>query len=89
MTLALSTNEGLWWITLGIGLVVALVVWALLELLRRSVLEVERSVDELWTMGKQLAQNTATSHVLETTTQRGAELLDEVGRHRGTAERSP
>ena len=35
--LALSTNQGLWWITLGVGLVVALVVWFLLERLRREV----------------------------------------------------
>jgi hypothetical protein len=28
--LALSTNETVWWITLGVGLVVAVVVWLLL-----------------------------------------------------------
>jgi type II secretory pathway component PulF len=86
--LALSTNETAWWITLAVGLVVALVVWGLLETLRRTVLEVERSVNVLWTMGKRLAQNTATTHTLSTTKERGVELLDELEQHRAPAERS-
>ena len=80
--LALSTNQTAWWITLVVGLVVALVVWALLEVLRRTVNEVERSVNDVWTMGKRVAQNTATSHLLETTKARGGELLEELEQHR-------
>lgn len=80
--LAMSTNQTLWAATLGVGLVVALVVWGLLEALRRSVLEVERAVDDVWTMGKRLAQNTATSHVLVTTKDRAGDLLEELGQHR-------
>jgi hypothetical protein len=83
--LAMSTNQTLWWVTLGVGLVVALVVWGLLELLRRSVLEVERAVDGVWTMGKRLAQNTATTHTLLTTKARGGELLEELEQHRAPA----
>jgi hypothetical protein len=83
--LAMSTNQTLWWVTLGVGLVVALVVWGLLELLRRSVLEVERAVDDVWTMGKRLAQNTATTHTLLTTKARGGELLEELEQHRAPA----
>ena len=79
--LALSTNQTLWWITLGVGLVVALVVWALLEILRRAVNEVDRAVDDVWTMGKRLAQNTSTTHTLEVTKARGGELLEELGHH--------
>jgi hypothetical protein len=86
--IALSANETAWWITLGVGLVVALVVWALLEILRRSVNEVERAVGDVWTMGKRLAQNTATTHLLPTTKERGVELLEEAQRHGGQAERS-
>ena len=82
LEIAMSTNQTLWWVTLGIGLVVALVVWGLLEVLRRSVLEVERAVDDVWTMGKRLAQNTATSHTLLTTKARGVELLEELEQHR-------
>lgn len=83
--IAMSTNQTLWWVTLGVGLVVALVVWGLLELLRRTVLEVERAVDDVWTMGKRLAQNTATSHTLLTTKERGVELLEELEQHRAPA----
>jgi uncharacterized protein HemY len=87
IVLALSTNETAWWITLAVGLVVALVVWALLEKLRRTVLEVERSVDDVWTMGKRVAQNTATSHLLQTTKARGGDLLAELEQHRGSEPR--
>jgi ABC-type protease/lipase transport system fused ATPase/permease subunit len=80
--IALSTNQTAWVITLGVGLVVALVVWALLEILRRTVLEVERAVDDVWTMGKRVAQNTQTSHLLLTTKERGVELLEELEEHR-------
>jgi hypothetical protein len=86
--IALSANETAWWITLGVGLVVALVVWALLEILRRTVNEVERAVDDVWTMGKRLAQNTATTHLLPTTKARGVELLEEVQQHGASTERS-
>ncbi|HEV3378789.1 MAG TPA: hypothetical protein VG126_16075 [Thermoleophilaceae bacterium] len=85
LELAISTNQTLWWITLGVGLVVALVVWGLLEALRRTVLEVERAVDDVWTMGKRVAQNTATSHLLATTKERGGELLEELEQHRRLA----
>lgn len=81
IVLALSANETAWWVTLAIGLVVALVVWGLLEMLRRTVADVERSVNEVWTMGKRLAQNTATTHTLEATAERGGELLEELQRH--------
>jgi hypothetical protein len=71
-----------WWLTLAAGLVVALVVTALLEWLRRTVLDVERGVDAIWTAGKRVAQNTQTTHVLQTTKSRGLDLREEVERHR-------
>jgi uncharacterized protein HemY len=71
-----------WWLTLAAGLVVALVVTALLEWLRRTVLDVERGVDAIWTSGKRVAQNTQTTHVLQTTKARGLGLREEVERHR-------
>ena len=77
----MSDNEVAWLITLIVGLVVAGVVWALLELLRRTVDDVERAVDEVWTMGKRVAQNTATTHTLQVTKARGGELLEELGHH--------
>lgn len=80
---ALSTNQTAWWITVGVGLVVVLVVCGLLELLRRAVNEVDRAVSDVWTMGKRVAQNTQTTHLLQTTKVRGVELLEELNQHRG------
>jgi len=77
-----------WWVGLGAGLVVALVVWALLEILRRTVAEIDTGVTAVWTMGKRLAQNTQTTYLLQTTKARGADLLEELGHHAALAERS-
>ena len=83
MTLfALSTNQTAWWVTLAVGLVVALVVWLLLERLRRAVNEVDRSVGDVWTMGKRVAQNTSTTYLFQTTRARGVELAEELEHHR-------
>ena len=88
MTLALASSvETAWWVSLAVGLVVALVVWFLLEWLRRTVKEVDRAVDDVWTMGKRVAQNTATTHMLLGTKELGVELLEEVKRHGELAER--
>ena len=87
--LAMTANQTAWWITLAVGLVVALVVWALLEALRRTVNQVEAGVDELWDMGQRVAQNTQTTHLLGTTVARGTELAEEVHRHRDAARSQP
>ena len=79
---ALSTNQTLWWVTLAVGLVVAVVVWVLLERLRRSVAEVDDGVGDVWTMGKRVAQNTSTTYLLQTTKARGIELAEELEHHR-------
>jgi len=88
VTLALASSvETAWWVSLAVGLVVALVVWFLLEWLRRTVNEVDRAVQDVWTMGKRVAQNTATTHMLGGTKELGVELLEEVKRHGELAER--
>ena len=87
----LALSDGVvvaWWIALAVGLVVALVVWALLEILRRTVLQVEEGVTAVWTMGKRVAQNTQTTYLLQTTKARGVDLLEELGRHAALAKRS-
>ena len=71
-----------WRASLVVGLVVAVVVWALLELLRRAAVDVERSVEDVWTAGKRLAQNTQTTHLLAGTRDGGVALLEELQRHR-------
>ncbi len=87
IVIALSTNETAWAITLAVGLVVAGVVWFLLEQLRRAVLEVERAVDDVWTMGKRVAQNTSTTYLLGTTKARAGDLLGELAHHVPPTER--
>ena len=86
---AMSTNQTLWWVTLAVGLVVAIVVWLLLERLRRAVEEVDRGVDAVWTMGKRVAQNTSTTYLLQTTKARGVELLEELEQHRAAGGGGP
>lgn len=71
-----------WRASLAGGLVVAGAVWALLEALRRAAIDVDRGVEDVWTAGKRLAQNTQTTHLLEGTRNGGAALLQELERHR-------
>jgi type II secretory pathway component PulF len=86
---AMSTNQELWWVTLAVGLVIAVVVWILLERLRRSVVAVDEHVSEVWTMGKRVAQNTSTTYLLQTTKSRGVELLEELEEHRAASGGAP
>ena len=65
-TLAVS-NNGLWAISLGIGLVAALVVAFLLVVLVRSVDDIDRSVGSLLEVAGQVAGNTAHIPQLEGT----------------------
>ena len=88
MILGLSSGVTLaWWIALAVGLAVALVVAALLELLRRTVHQIERGVDDVLTMGGRLAQNTWTIQLFQTTNLHARELFEELRRHT-RAERS-
>ncbi len=81
-----ARDERAWWISLGAGLVVALVVWGLLERLRRAVLGVDRDVEDLWTAGKQVAQQTQAAHQLSIVRARGVELAAEAARHEPRSE---
>lgn len=85
----MSTNQTLWLITLGVGLVVAVVVWLLLERLRRAVAEVDRAVEDVWTMGKRVAQNTSTTYLLGATKEQGVGLLEELEEHRAAIRGGP
>lgn len=72
-----------WWATLGAGLVVALVVWGLLEALRRTVQDVLEGAEDVLNMGGRLAQNTWTAQLLWTTKARGVDVLEAVRRADG------
>ena len=77
-----------WWITLGVGLVVLLVVVALLDTLRRTVHQVRVAVDDVLSMGGRLAQNTWTAQLIRETRDRADALVGQVESRLKEPERS-
>jgi len=47
-----------WWISLGIGLVVIVVVAVLLTLIVRTARQIEGAAADIWTVGQRIANNT-------------------------------
>lgn len=84
----MSGVELAWLLSLVAGLVIAGVVWFLLEWLRRTVVAIDGGVSAVWTAGKMVAQNTQTTHLLQTTKARGVDLLEELHEHAAPAGRS-
>lgn len=78
---ALSDNQNAWVYTLVVGFVVLLVVIALLETLRRTVLKLERDLWSTWESGKDVVRNTATTYQLKNVRDAGGELVEELGHH--------
>ena len=76
----MSTNTA-WWITLGLGLVVAIVAVVLLEIFYRKVRAIEAGSLAIWNMGKEVARNTATTWMLAQTPERLDRLTEEALRH--------
>ena len=66
MILAMSAH-GYWWLALGIGLVAALIVAALLAVLLRAVASIDRSVRNLLEIAGKVGANTAHIPQLEAT----------------------
>lgn len=84
----MSTNT--WWaITLGLGLIVSIVAVVLLQLFLNQVHRVERNSLALWEAGKQVARNTATTWMLDQTSQRLDALTEEALRHDDFLRRVP
>lgn len=75
------STHALWWLTLGLGLVVAVVAVILLQLFYRQVRRIEAGSEAIWEMGKQVARNTATTWMLHQTTVRLDGLTEEALRH--------
>ncbi len=76
----MSTNAA-WWLTLGLGLVVAVVAVLLLEIFYRKVHAIEAGTLAIWNMGKEVARNTATTWMLAQTPERLDRLTEEALRH--------
>ena len=47
-----------WWISLGIGVVVILVVAALLTAIRRTARQINETAADIWVVGQRIANNT-------------------------------
>jgi hypothetical protein len=75
------STHGLWWITLGVGLVVAIVAVVLLQTFLNQVKRVERGSEAIWEAAKPVARNTATTWMLTQTTVRLDRLTEEALRH--------
>ncbi len=75
------SDHAYWFLALALGLVVAVVAVVLLETFLRDVHRIERGAGLVWTAGKQVAGNTATTWLLGETSQRLTALTQEAGKH--------
>jgi hypothetical protein len=84
VTFVLAVTDGqktFWYVALGLGLVVVLVVIAVLTLLRGLVRDIDKGVDTLWMTTKRLAQNTTGLYQFAGTASIALALRDELIRH--------
>lgn len=82
MLAAINGNQTIMWeVALGLGLVVALVVIAVLTLLHGLVQAIIDGVDTLWMVTKQLAQNTTGLYQFAGTASIAVALRDELIKH--------
>ena len=82
MILALQREHiTFWWITLGMGAVVAAVVVLLLSLLVTLVRNIDHNVKITWDTATRVARNTATTWMLNQTADLAGELQAETRRH--------
>lgn len=81
LTVAISDNQSAWLYTLIVGFVVLLVVIALLELLRRAVVALNKNIWTTWVSGKNVVKYTASTYLLKNTRQSGEELVEELNHH--------
>jgi uncharacterized protein HemY len=79
--IAMSDNQNAWLITLIVGVIVLLVVIALLEGLRRTVLKLNEDIWQTWVNGKAVVRNTAMTYLLKNTRDSGEELVEELNHH--------
>ncbi len=76
-----SQEKVFWYVALGLGFVVILVVIALLTLLSRLVDDIDVNVDRLWTVTKRWAQNTTGMYQFAGTASVLRALREELIRH--------
>jgi hypothetical protein len=74
---AALSNHGAWGIALGIGVIAALIVAALLVMLIRSVIDIDKSAAALLEVAGKVAGNTANIPQLNATAPVLAQIVDE------------
>jgi len=77
LPIAAVSAHTLWWVALGIGLVAALAVAALLVLLDRAVADIDRSVGGLLDVAGKVAANTANIPQLQATAPVLGQIVEE------------
>ena len=70
-----STIQTYWWISLGLGLVVTIVVAILLTILARTAEQIQAGTAEIWRVGKLIANNTVHIPLLVRTNQIAGGIL--------------
>lgn len=82
MPIAIAHEDVLfWWIAIGIGFVVCLVVIVLLSLLVSLVDDIDKDVRHLWDTATTVARNTATTWMLGQTATLTKDLREETKMH--------
>lgn len=75
------TNTAYWAISLALGAVVLIAVTVLLHLLLHQLRIFEKRTEAVWSMGKRVARNTATTWMLGETSTALSLLLNETNEH--------
>ena len=87
MYILASTHESLWWVTLGLGLIVIFAVAALLTILIVLVGVIEKRVDLIRSTLEQAVTNTSdTALIAETATRLDAVLFEGLDPHQAVTE---
>lgn len=76
-----------WWVTLGVGLVVTVVVAALLAAIVHRARRIEATLQQVWVEGPILASNTATLDQLRRINDEAGHTLEAAKRIRGATGR--
>ena len=76
-----SEHVTFWWVTLGLGAVVISAVILLLSLLVTFVDDIDKNVREVWDTATRVAQNTATTWMLNQTASLTNDLRNEIKQH--------
>ena len=77
----------LWWISLGIAIVVTVVVGVLLYQIERTAESILDGVSQIWTGGQKIANCTIHIALLEETNRHAAHILNAAGGILGASER--